>query len=146
MTENLPDLTQVKRYLSFAWTVPAIMERRKDTTRRTWDPATARLFPRGTWFWGTDRALYRNGRRICLGRISTDPFVQNTRDMDPDEFNREGFDYLESIGATVGDCGPRELWRRWTEDPRELVVVRFEVVAFMSELPEVPKLQGELAL
>lgn len=61
-------------------------------------------------------------------RLTCDPYQQSTRNLPEDDWQAEGFDYLEEIGAKVNGVSPRALWRAWQVWPRVLWVVRFELV------------------
>jgi hypothetical protein len=74
------------------------------------------------------------GSPIGKLRITAVPDRQSTHAMPYADFEKEGFAYLESIGATVGNdkLTPGEFWNRWVQDGEMLWVVRFEPVEIFA--------------
>ena len=133
------------RIISFAWTTPALLVRppRKTVTRREWSVGYAALFARGDLVQAYSRNPRWNGRPVATIRLTRDPYPESTRYAPEEDFEAEGFAYLEEIGAKVDGLTPRALWRAWHLHPQDLWVIRFEVVrvsAVHAPKPATPQL------
>lgn len=115
------------KQISFAWTTPALLARRKTCTRRDWKPEWAAKFAAGELVEATDRQLRFGGRRVAIIRLDRAPYLESTADMPDSDFEAEGFPYLAAIGARIGGLSPQQLWAKWREHPQPLFVVRFTV-------------------
>lgn len=127
------------RSISFAWTTPAVIARRKTVTRRAWTERYARSIHAGdelvAW---NKQPRFAGARRIGIVRVTADPTFESTRDAPDSDFDAEGFSYLQTAlpGWTVDGLAPKALWRAWRLSPRDLWVVRFELVElFVHEVP-----------
>ena len=117
------------RIISFAWTTPALLARRKTCTRRQWLHSTAERFQSSELVQAYDKQPRFKGKKVGIIRLTEMPYLESTAKAPDSDWEAEGFAYLESIGATVNGLEPRQLWRNWRElEPEELWVVRFEVV------------------
>ncbi len=119
--------------ISFAWTTPAILARRKTCTRRDWNDAYAARFKAGQLLAGYDRSQRFHGHQIAVIRLTRKPYKESSALAPDRDWEAEGFAYLSSIGAKVDGMTPEELWNDWHENPRQLYVVRFEIVAQRPE-------------
>ena len=81
--------------VSFAWTTPAVVARRKTRTRREWSENYASKFKAGRICQGYDKGPRVGGKPIHLIRIMCDPWIQNTSELGDDDFEYEGFNYME---------------------------------------------------
>lgn len=124
--------------ISFAWTTPALLAGAKTVTRRAWMPVTAAKFHVGDVVdaWNqtprvnSARRGIRIARQVATIRITRDPWVQNTREVGPDDYRREGFEWLFDHD-TDAPCSARmigAITKEWRERPRDLYVVEFELV------------------
>ena len=112
-------------HISFAWTAPAFIARRKRCTRRDWPDHYAERFPIGSEHVATSRQLRYGGHPIgTLGIL--DIYKEDTALIPDSDWEAEGFAYLTGIGARCGKLTPREIWDDWHEHPRILWVVRFD--------------------
>lgn len=131
------------RNISFAWTTPAVLARRKTVTRREWNDDYGERFQSGDLVAAYDRNPRFKGKQIGVIRLTSKP--RRTTLIPAEDWEGEGFAYLESIGAKVNGMTPRQLWDDWMSDPpgfeRSFWVVRFEIV---SLVPQPPSLQGAL--
>ena len=117
------------RIVSFAWTTPALLARRKTCTRSKWLGRFAERFQAGELVQAWDKQPRFKGKRVGIIRLTEKPYLESTADAPDSDWEAEGCAYLESIGAKVGKLPPRQLWRIWRElKPQELWIVRFEVV------------------
>lgn len=119
--------------ISFAWTTPALLARRKTCTRRDWRPVYARGFHAGDIVAAFDRQPRFGGRAVATLRLTVDPYLQSTVDAPESDYAAEGFDYLTEIGAKVDGLSPRVLWRAWHLNPQDMWVVRFEILNLVDE-------------
>lgn len=123
--------------ISFGWTTPAILARRKTVTRREWDPRYADRFYEGQVCdaWNTSpRNVRGNPRKIATIRLTAKPTYELTRQAPPEDWEREGFEYLSANGHKVGKLTPEELWNQWHrhDNYARLWVVRFEIVEVVA--------------
>ena len=116
--------------ISFGWTTPALLAGAKTCTRRDWNPKHAAKFKAGMLVdaWNTSpRNVKGNPHKIATIRLTADPYIESSAAFDvtgPDDA-AEGFQWLigHGHGETVGD-----IIEDWLAHPRDLYVVRFEVV------------------
>lgn len=120
--------------LSFAWTTPALVRHFKTVTRRTWTPEWATRFHEGDVLTALDRQRRYRGRPVGAVRLTGTPYLESTADAPDSDYQAEGFEYLESIGAKVDKLSPSKLWRIWhhPSGAQEMWVVRFELVSLTS--------------
>ena len=116
------------RIISFAWTTLALLAGRKTVTRREWSLDYAALFARGDLVQAYDRNPRWHGRPVATIRLTRDPYPESTLYAPEEDYEAEGFAYLEEISAKVDGLTPRALWRAWHLYPQVLWVIRFEVV------------------
>ncbi len=117
------------RSISFAWTAPALLVGRKTVTRRDWSDAYARRFQAGDHVAAYDRSPRFGGKRVAVIELEHFPYQESTAVMPSEDWEREGFAYLASIGAKVDGVTPREFWEGWMDDAVTLWVVRFRLVS-----------------
>jgi len=114
--------------ISFAWTTPALLAGVKTVTRRDWEPEYAARFKAGQLVAAYDRQPRYRGRQVAMIRLMQAPYRQSTAEAPESDWEAEGFAFLESVGAKVDGMRPKVLWRAWHVFPREMWVVRFELV------------------
>lgn len=125
--------------ISFAWTTPAIVARKKTRTRRAWSPPYAAKFRENSICQAYDKGPRVGGKLIHLIRIMRDPWIQNTRDLSEDDYALEGFAYLDEYGffcAGLKGLSGREFFDQWKSAAEDLYVVDFSYVyelAFTSK-------------
>ncbi len=123
--------------LSFAWTTPALLAEpcQKSVTRRDWSDKHAAKFHKGQLVEAWNRSPRYGGRPVAIVRLTADPIQEWTTSAPQEDFEREGFAYLESIGAKVDGMTPSELWESWHNQITDeyLYVVRFERVQVLGE-------------
>lgn len=114
-------------YVSFAWTSPAYVARRKRCTRRDWPDHYAEKFVIGSEHVATSRQLRYGGHPI--GTFGIEDIYKGSSAKVPDgDWEAEGFAYLTQIGAMCGKRTPRQIWDEWFEHPMDLWVVRFQIL------------------
>lgn len=118
------------RLISFAWTTPALLAGRKTVTRRDWNPEFARRFHKGDLVGAYNRSPRHGGEQVAIIRLTEEPCREWTSDAPPEDYEAEGFAYLQEAGKKVDGMEPRTLWRiwHWPSTARFLWVVRFELV------------------
>lgn len=114
--------------ISFAWTSPAFIARRKTCTRRDWTADYALKFLPDTRCVAYNRSPRNGGKPIGDLRI-VELTCETTAIIPDSDWEAEGFAYLESIGAKCGKLTPRQLWDQWHDDPITLYVVRFDIIS-----------------
>lgn len=120
--------------ISFGWTTPALLARRKRVTRRDWDHDYAARFFEGQVCdaWNTSpRNVRGNPRKIATIRLTVKPYLEPAREAPDDDWEGEGFAYLTEIDRKVNGHTPEAMWRAWKLHNPMLYVVRFEVVEFV---------------
>lgn len=126
--------------ISFSWTTPALLAGAKTVTRRDWKDVTANLalrhFHHQKSIEAYDKSPRLGGKRVAWIRLTERPVKESTATIPPGDFTCEGFGYFKHAARV----GPRDLdretqaeraeriWREWQVNPRDLWVVRFEVV------------------
>lgn len=118
--------------ISFGWTTPALLAGRKTVTRRDWNPKHAARFKAGMEIdaWNTSpRNVKGNPHKVATIRLTADPYLEWTDELEPGEYEAEGFAYLDSIGARVDGFTPGDFWEHWQFERSQLYVVRFELMS-----------------
>lgn len=118
------------RIISFAWTTPGLLARRKTCTRRDWSRSFAERFQAGELVQAYDKQARFGGKRVGIIRLTEKPHLESTAAAPDSDWEAEGFAYLESIGGVhIDGLSPSLLWEKWRkEEPTLLWVVRFEIV------------------
>lgn len=120
------------RIISFAWTTDALLADRKSVTRRDWAAKTAAGFKQGDLVQAYNRSPRNGGERVGYIEIAQDPYLENLNKMTGDDFEAEGFAYLEENPGKVphnapwGDEGPLNYFLEWRKRDHQVWVVRFK--------------------
>jgi hypothetical protein len=123
--------------ISFAWTTPALLAGAKTVTRRDWKDRTAaaaiRAFENTAWLEAWDKSPRAGGKRVAWICQTHRPVRESTEEIPIEDFDREGFGWFraqDQIGTSPSKELLRavEIWKGWIEEPRDLWVIRFEVV------------------
>jgi len=137
------------RIISFAWTTPAVLAKRKTCTRRDWNDQYAESFQTGELLAGYNRSQRYGGHQIAVVKLTQRPYKEPLRNAPDSDWEAEGFAYLTEIGAKVNGITPRELWDMWKQTWDTEWVIRFEIIELtMQILPNgysatlVPNLAG----
>lgn len=117
--------------ISFGWTTPALIAGKKTVTRRAWTPKHAAHFKAGMLAdaWNTSpRNVKGNPHKVAVIRLTADPYSEMWKETSA-EYDAEGFSHMDSIGLQGTVDG---ILLDWEEHPREMYVVRFEVVEYLE--------------
>lgn len=126
------------RIISFAWTTPALLARRKTVTRREWTPEYAAGFHPGDLVAAYNRSPRNGGRQVAVLRIQS-VILESTIVMPDSDYEAEGFVYL--AGRRIGKHDASwEGFRQWRNDDEDMWVIRFDVVEIF-EVHAVPTSQ-----
>lgn len=120
------------RYISFAWTTPALLAGRKTVTRRQWRDRHAAGFKAGDRVQAFDKNPLYGGKRVAiieLLSVTKEPISK----MPDSDFEAEGFAYLEEKGIAPPKGMPviaftREGFELWRASGQTVWVLRFKVV------------------
>lgn len=118
--------------ISFAWTTPAVVARRKTRTRREWSENYARKFKAGSICQGYDKGPRVGGKPIHLIRIMRDPWIQNTSELTECDFESEGFQYMAEQGFKIKGQDLYAFFDQWIDAAIDLYVVDFSYVWDMA--------------
>lgn len=77
-------------FISFAWTIDALVRGEKTVTRRIWKDEYASRFHLGMLIDAYDKLPHAGGKKIGTIRITREPYKQFLRDMPDEHFDREG--------------------------------------------------------
>ena len=113
------------RIISFAWTTPAFLANRKTRTRRDWNDDYAKTFKKGQLVAAYDRLARIGGKQIGIIELTETPFKEFTCKVQPEDWELEGFAYLESIGVRINGHSPAEFWKQWLNSNKQLWVISF---------------------
>lgn len=118
--------------MSFAHTTPALLAGRKTVTRRDWSDRYGPMFNEGDELQAWDASPFtRKGHRVATIRLTAKPYKEDSRLVHDDDWEGEGFGYMEEHGLTLfGGMTPRQVFEGWRSAPEgvALWVVRFELV------------------
>ena len=141
--------------ISFGWTSDAVLAGFKDTTRRDWTPRHVRQFHAGQLVdaWNaTPRVVVKNPHKFATIRLTADPELSDI--LPREDYDREGFKWLDDYGYRLSGLTPLDLWNRWEQGfgspdpPPPLYIIRFEVVEFTeagwTRIEELRRLKREV--
>lgn len=114
--------------ISYAWTTDALLARRKTCTRRDWSKEYAARFRAGTGHMAYTRQARFGGKHIGDVLIRQVPYPERTRDIPDDDFEAEGFAFMEEKGLLIQKITPRQFFEDWRGSNQVLFVVRFDLV------------------
>lgn len=114
--------------ISYAWTTEALLAERKKVTRRDWSREYAARFRAGTAHLAYNRNPRIGGKKVGDVRIITPPYPERACDMPDEDYELEGFAYMEERGILINRLTPREYFEGWRQRRDVLFVVRFDLV------------------
>ncbi len=118
------------KIISFGKTTPALLAGAKTVTRREWAEKHARSFAAGELVQAWNHSpRVKGAKRVGTIRLLEAPFLQSTAGLPASEYEAEGFVYMFQHDLSIDGMTPPEFWNRWKSEPRELWVVRFELVS-----------------
>ena len=115
------------KIISFAWTVPSLLARRKTRTRREWRDDYAQRFRVGDMIQAWDKQPRFGGKKIGIIEI-TGIKKQNLSEMTAEDYEKEGFKFFEEKGLKIWDKDPADAFNDWQEDDYEVWVIDFKVI------------------
>ena len=148
--------------ISYAWTTPAVVARRKTRTRRSWSPSYADKFRENSICQAYDKGPRVGGKLIDYILIVRKPWIQNTRDLSEEDYELEGFACLDEYGffcKGLNGLSGREFLDQWKKAAEDVYVVDFRYVdnltyakgcAYAScqsrlhDLPRLPRVLGQM--
>lgn len=135
------------RIISFAWTVPALIARRKTCTRRNWERAYAESWRKGEYAAAYDRSPRMHGSQVGIVRLTEKPYKESTGQMPADDYENEGLAWMEEQLLLIREISPRQFWQEWIETNETIWVIRFEIISVEATsltLPLWPNLTGKV--
>ena len=118
----------MSRIISFGWTADAVKARRKTVTRREWKDSYARTFKAGEELQAWTKVPFAGGKRFGTVRLTQAPYQESTGEIPFEDWDAEGFEFMNEAGITVDGRPPLQFWMDWRTRPRTLWVVRFEIL------------------
>lgn len=115
--------------VSFAWTAPAFSANRKSVTRRKWRRNYAEHFVPGTVHKAYSKQPRFGGRQIGLFRVISLTF-EDIREMPDEDFEHEGFKYMEEQELMIWKKEPRVAFDEWRSTEDYYWVLRFEKISW----------------
>lgn len=115
------------KIMSFAWTVPAFLNKRKSRTRREWNDKYASMFKVGDLIQAWDKQPRFKGKRIGTIKI-TGIKKENISKMPDEDFEKEGFKYFDEEGLPIWDMLPRDAFENWRKEDYDVWVIDFEII------------------
>jgi len=115
------------KIISFAWTTPSLLARRKTRTRRNWNDKYASRFKVGDLIQAYDKQPRFKGKRIAIIKIIGIK-KQNLSEMTSEDFEKEGFKYFEEKGLKIWDREPSDAFNDWAEEDYKVWVIDFEII------------------
>lgn len=116
------------RIVSFGHTTAALLAGQKTVTRRDWKPQHAARFHKGDLCAAYNMSPRNGGKQVAVIRIARAPYLEPSRDIPDEDWQAEGFQYLTDAEVRVFGMWPADVWTDWHVNPRDLWVVRFEIV------------------
>lgn len=117
----------MSKIISFAWTTPPLLANRKTRTRRQWDDNYAKSFKMGDVCQAYNRHPRFKGKKVATIKI-TGKKKEDISLMPDDDYEKEGFKYMEEQGLKVWGKDPRQAFEDWRNDGGIYWVVDFEVL------------------
>ena len=112
--------------VSFAWTTDAFMADRKSRTRREWNECHARqVIPGKTLIQAYDKIPIAGGKQIGLA-ITVVIKYEDVSLMPEEDYEKEGFAYMEEKGLKIWGKEPRQAFDEWREAGGMYWVLDFE--------------------
>ena len=131
------------RIISFAWTTTALLAGCKTVTHREWLQKFAGGWRKGTVAQAYDKSPRFKGVRVGHIELTQDPYQERTCDIPDEDYEAEGFGWMERNGHLIRGTRPMIFWEQWRRNPDELWVVRFRLLDTCS-LPVKEKRQTDL--
>jgi len=112
--------------ISFAWTTAALLAGRKSRTRRYWKPEYAARFKPGSLHDAYDRSPRYHGKKVGTVQITRRPYQQHTSKMTEEDYEAEGFKWMEENNKRIRFTTPRAFFEGWKLNGQVVYVVDFQ--------------------
>ena len=120
--------SDLMKIIVFDWTRDALLAGRKTCARRLWSKTYAQELRAGELMAAYDWDPCDGGQHMGTIRLTRTPYQH--KELPPEDWENEGFDYLEHTGAHRRGSSPRMIWDDWLRaGVGHLWVVRFELVS-----------------
>jgi len=117
--------------ISFAWTTDAFKAGRKSRTRRQWQDKYAKIFlngiEKGKVHDAYDRQPRFGGKKIGE-LIITSMKKEHMSKMPDEDYEREGFKFMEENNIEIWKMNPRDAFEDWRKDDSTPWIVDFKRV------------------
>jgi uncharacterized protein YqfB (UPF0267 family) len=110
--------------VSFAHTTPAFLANRKTRTRRDWVESHAKKFHVGDVVKAYDKSPRVHGKLVGYLRV-TGLTRENVALMTEEDFEKEGFAYLQEQGILMWGKIPRAAFDDWIDTEQDYYVLDF---------------------
>jgi|SRR3990167_1820424 len=111
--------------ISFAWTKDAFLNNRKSVTRRSWKEDYAKRFQVGSIHNAYDKSPLYGGKIIGKIKVSA-LYQQNIQYMPKEDYEKEGFKFMEEKGIKIWNKEPRKAFDDWKKEDKIYWVLEFE--------------------
>lgn len=123
--------------ISFGHTTPPFVAREKDITRRNWTERHAGNFHEGKVCKAYSKGPQYGGECIGILKLTATPFKQSTLKIGSDDYDKEGFHYLDIKHRDIEGTLPLiNACIRWKDSDKMLYVVPFEIVEVFPGMKE----------
>lgn len=123
--------------ISMGRTSPPWVNEEKSVTRRDWSTATARKFPNKQLFMAYSKQPMFGGEPLGIGQMIADPFKQSTLEMGSEDYDNEGFHYLDLRHRDIKGTLPLiKACIRWKDSDQMLTVVPFMIIEVFPGMKE----------
>ena len=122
----------MSQIVSFAWTTAALLAGRKHRTRREWGDDYAKRFKVGDIVQAWDKQPRFKGKKVAEIRI-TGVKKEDISLMPDEDFEKEGFKFMEEQGLQIWKQNPRDAFESWRNDGGEYWVIDFELISIVGD-------------
>lgn len=120
------------KIIAFDWTKPAVEAGRKHRTRRSWPDKYAKRFKAGDICQSYDKSPHYGGQRF--GHIRITAIKKEDISIMPDEdFEKEGFKFMEEQGIKIWGKEPRQAFEDWRAEGGMYWIVDFVRVELIPD-------------
>ena len=124
------------KIISFAYTTPALVARRKTVTRRDWYDQYAQRWKPFDQFQAYDRSPRYGGQAVAICEVLS-VCKEPMRAMPDDDFEEEGFAYLAECKIKPPRTCPLqsftpEEFAIWRDSDRDVWVIRFKLLRVLN--------------
>ena len=114
--------------VSYAWTTQPFLVGRKSRTRRQWNERHARqVVPGKTMIQAYDKIPIAGGKQIGLAKAVAIKY-EDVSLMPDEDYEKEGFAYMEEKGLTIWGEQPRYAFDEWRRTGGMYWVLDFEKI------------------